>query len=99
MKLKRMFTSRRFRAGGYSAFATAVVVAIAVAANAIVGALPAGLTQIDMTEQALYTLSDQSRQLVRNLAEDVSLYLLANEGGRTERFCNCWKITRRSPAM
>ena len=81
MKLKRMFTSRRFRAGGYSAFATAVVVAIAVAANAIVGALPAGLTQIDMTEQALYTLSDQSRQLVRNLAEDVSLYLLANEGG------------------
>lgn len=41
MKLKRMFTSRRFRAGGYSAFATAVVVAIAVAANAIVGALPA----------------------------------------------------------
>ena len=29
--LKRMFTSRMFRAGGYSAFAAAMVVAIAVA--------------------------------------------------------------------
>ena len=75
MKLKRMFTSRRFRAGGYSAFAMAVVVAIAVAANAIVGALPASLTQIDKTEQA------------------------PTRAGRTARFCNCWKITRRSPAM
>ena len=79
--LKRMFTSRMFRAGGYSAFAAAMVVAIAVAVNAIVGALPADMTQADLTEQALYTLSDQSRRLVRGLNEDVSLYLLANAGG------------------
>ena len=89
MKLKRMFTSRMFRAGGYSAFAAAMVVAIAVAVNAIVGALPADMTQADLTEQALYTLSDQSRRLVRGLNEDVSLYLLANAGGEDGAI---WKL-------
>lgn len=87
--LKRMFTSRMFRAGGYSAFAAAMVVAIAVAVNAIVGALPADMTQADLTEQALYTLSDQSRRLVRGLNEDVSLYLLANAGGEDGAI---WKL-------
>lgn len=59
------------------------------AVNAIVGALPADMTQADLTEQALYTLSAQSRRLVRGLNEDVSLYLLANAGGEDGTI---WKL-------
>ena len=83
-RLKQMFSARRFRAGGYATFAAAVVIAIAVLANMVVGALPADVTQIDVTSQALYTLSDQSRQIVRALDRDVTLSLLAYTGQEDE---------------
>ena len=83
-RLKQMFSARRFRAGGYATFAAAVVIAIAVLVNMVVGALPADVTQIDVTSQALYTLSDQSRQIVRALDRDVTLSLLAYTGQEDE---------------
>ena len=83
-RLKQMFSARRFRAGGYATFAAAVVIAIAVLVNMVVGALPADQTQIDVTSQALYTLSDQSRQIVRALDRDVTLSLLAYTGQEDE---------------
>ena len=50
-KLRQMFGSR-FKAGSYSAFAAAVVIAIAVLANLAVQALPQTATQIDLTAQS-----------------------------------------------
>ena len=79
-KIKDMFTGRRFRAGGYAVFAVAVVIVIAVLVNMVVGALPANTTQLDMTAQALYSLSDQTKQIVKALDQDVSLELLAYTG-------------------
>lgn len=75
-KLRQMFGSR-FKAGSYSAFAAAVVIAIAVLANLAVQALPQTATQIDLTAQSLYTLSDQTRRIAASLDTDVNLYLLA----------------------
>ena len=43
-RVARMFGSR-FRAGSYAAFAAAIVIAIAVAANLLAGALPEDVTQ------------------------------------------------------
>ncbi len=84
-RLKQMFTGRRFRAGGYATFAAAVVIVIAVLINMVVGALPADRTQIDVTAQELFTLSDQSKQIVRALDRDVTLSLLAYTGQEDER--------------
>lgn len=83
-KIKSMFTGRRFRAGGYTVFAAAVVVVIAVLVNMVAGALPANITQLDMTSQALFTLSDQTKQIVKALDKDVSLELLAYFGQEDE---------------
>ena len=47
-RVRRMF-GRRFRAGGYAVFAAAVVIAIAVMANLMAGALPSEKTKIDDT--------------------------------------------------
>lgn len=77
--LRAMFGSR-FRAGGYSMFAAAMLIIIAVAANMLAGALPAELTQIDLTDQALYSLSDQTKRIAASLDKDVNLYLLATTG-------------------
>ena len=78
-----MFGSR-FKAGSYSAFAAAVVIAIAVLANLAVQALPQTATQIDLTAQSLYTLSDQTRRIAASLDTDVNLYLLALRGNEDD---------------
>lgn len=77
--LKAMF-GQRFRAGSYATFAAVIVIAIAIMANTLVAALPSAMTQLDMTSQSLYSLSDQTRRIVSSLDKDVNLYLLANEG-------------------
>ena len=77
--LKGMF-GKRFRAGSYAAFAAVIVIAIAVAVNLMASALPASVTQLDLTSDALYTLSDQTRRIVSTLDKDVNLYLLAVSG-------------------
>ena len=82
-KIRQMFGSR-FKAGSYSAFAAAVVIAIAVLANLAVQALPQTATQIDLTAQSLYTLSDQTRRIAASLDTDVNLYLLALRGNEDD---------------
>jgi len=81
--LRRMF-GKRFRAGSYSAFAAVIVIAIAVIANMIAGALPAGMTQLDLTSQSLYSLSEQTKGIASSLDKDVELYLLATTGSEDD---------------
>ena len=78
-KLRRMFGSR-FKAGSYSAFAAVIVIAIAIIVNMAVGALPSTVTQFDMTTNSIYSLSDQTKAIVRSVDKDVNLYLLATQG-------------------
>ncbi len=77
--LKRMFGGR-FRAGSYSAFAAVIVIVIAIVANMIFSSLPATTTQIDLTSQSLYSLSDQTKRIVASLDQDVNIYIICNEG-------------------
>lgn len=78
-RLQGMF-GKRFRAGGYSAAASAIVIAIAVLLNLMVGSLPTTTTQIDLTDQAIYSLSDQTKRIAASLDKDVTLYLICNTG-------------------
>lgn len=78
-KLKKMFGGR-FRAGSYSAVAAVIVIAIAILVNMMVSTLPTASTQLDMTEQSLYSLSDQTKRIAASLDKDVTLYLISNSG-------------------
>ena len=77
--LKGMFGGR-FRAGSYSVAAAAVVVAIAVLANMMVSSLPSTMTQLDLTSQSLYSLSDQSKRIAASLDKDVHMYMICSSG-------------------
>lgn len=74
--IKSSFRTRTFRAGGYSLAAAAVVIAIAVAVNLVVGALPADWTKTDLTSTGLYSLSSQTQQMVSALEDEVTVYWL-----------------------
>lgn len=78
-RMRRMF-GRRFRLGGYSAFMSVIVIVVAVVANMTAGALPAASTQLDMTAQSLYSLSEQTKRIAASLDKDVHLYLLVTTG-------------------
>ena len=57
----------------------AVVLVAAVFLNLAVQELPATYTSIDVTSQKLYSLTDTTTDLVRNLSEDVYIYILQSE--------------------
>ena len=55
-------STRSFHAGGYSVAAAVIVLAIAVAVNALVGNLPSTYTKLDTTANGLYTVSEQTER-------------------------------------
>ena len=79
-KITARFKTRSFRVGGYSMAAAALVLAIAIAANLFVGALPAGWTQFDITQNRYYSLSDQTEQVLEGLQSDVTVYWVVRDG-------------------
>ena len=88
--IRKMF-GHRFVAGSWSVFAAVIVIIIAVVANMIVYSLPQTVTQIDLTANSLYSLSDQTKRIAASLNRDVTLYLLAangNEDATIVRFLN-----------
>ncbi len=78
--LKASFLSRTFRVGSYSLLAAVIVIAIAVAVVLAVNALPTRYTQYDMSGANLYTLSQETKDLVSGLDQDVDVYLIVTSG-------------------
>jgi ABC-type uncharacterized transport system involved in gliding motility auxiliary subunit len=56
------------------------VVAIAVAINLVMSTLPVSLTQIDVSNQKLFTLSEQTKQIVKGLNQGITVYWLVQPG-------------------
>ena len=82
-RVKAMFGGR-FKAGSYSVAAAAVVIAIAIFLNLIVGSLPSTMTEIDMTANSIYALSDQTKRIAASLDKDVTLYIICNQGNEDD---------------
>ncbi|OLA25696.1 MAG: hypothetical protein BHW25_04235 [Faecalibacterium sp. CAG:82-related_59_9] len=80
-KRKKSEAARKiFRSGVYSAAVTALVLVLVILLNLIVRAIPSRYTEWDLSEAGLYTLSDNSIEVVKNLTQDVQIYYLAETG-------------------
>ena len=89
-RVKAMFGGR-FRAGSWSVAAAAIVVVIAIFLNLIVGSLPSTMTEIDLTANSIYALSDQTKRIAASLGKDVTLYIICtqnNEDDTIQRLLN-----------
>ena len=73
------------RKGVTSAVMVVVVVAIAVVANLVVGQLPSNLTERDLTDNSLYTVSDTSVEYLAELSTPVEVVVMARESDVDER--------------
>ncbi|MFW5684115.1 MAG: Gldg family protein, partial [Spirochaetota bacterium] len=82
MNLKEILTNPKVKYGGYAAIITFVVIVAVVVLNLLVQQLG---WQIDMTERGVYTLSEQTRGILDELDEDVTIYVLAERGQEDPR--------------
>lgn len=67
-------------AGGYSLIITAVVLALLVVVNILVSALPAALTQYDISSSKLYSITSNTKVVVNALDQDVTIYWIVQSG-------------------
>ena len=65
--------------GTYNIIMTVVVIAIVVVANMAVNILPLRYTNIDVTDNKLYSLSDDTKNMIKSLDKKITLYVTAPE--------------------
>lgn len=63
-----------FRGGSYSLLITVVVLAILIAVNVFASVLPASLTKYDISSSKLYSITSNTKVIVNNLQQDVTIY-------------------------
>lgn len=71
---------RRLRIGSYSAAISAAALIIAVVLNLLINALPTSYTKFDISSQKLYSMTEQTLDIIRSVSSDVEVYLIAQSG-------------------
>lgn len=89
---------QRKRWGG-DALMTAVVLAIVVVINLVVGQIPVKYTQFDLTDNQLYTITDQTKAFVKGLDSDVDVIWLPRADRRMNRSRKCWNVMSLCPVI
>lgn len=84
----RQSKSRSAQAGSYSVIATLVLLVIAIVVNLIVGRLPGSWTKFDTTDTKMYSVGDQSKQIISNLQTDVTVYWIVQSGQEDQNLKN-----------
>ena len=83
-----MFKTKAFRAGGYSTAAAAIVIVIAVVLNLIVSGISTAYTNIDTTAAGVYSLSEQTKDIVSSLEKEVYIYYIVSPDSKAEYVSN-----------
>lgn len=76
--------TKRIRRGAFSSGLIIAVTAVAVLANYGVGLIPDTYTVFDVTNEQIYNISDQTKEVLSALQEDVTLYVTASESTQDE---------------
>ena len=84
-KFKQLLTEGASRQGTYAAGITAIVIAIVIVLNLIVGQLPSHFVQLDITDNKLYTITETSKNYLANLDKEVEIMVVAEQGRADER--------------
>ena len=96
-----------FLGGSYSLAITAVVLAILIAVNVLVSALPTTLTKYDISSSKLYSITSNTKVVVNALTEDVTIYWIVQSGqedsvienllGKYESLSDHITVVKRNP--
>ena len=77
---KRAVNKKILKIGSVSVTTTAVVIAIFIVVNLLVGELPSTATKFDLSARELFTISEETETVLARVNEDVHFYLLTQRG-------------------
>ena len=110
MKLMKKDAVRRSiaaKGGLYSIAVTAIVLAILIAVNVLVSALPGSVTKYDITSTNLYSVTSGTKVVVNALEKDVTVYWIVQAGkedeiienllGKYESLSSHITVTKKNP--
>jgi ABC-type uncharacterized transport system. len=82
-KIANSFKNKKFKYGGYATLMTAVVLAILIVVNLVVDQIT---FKLDLTENQMFSLSDQTIQILNNLDQEVNIIGLYETGEENALF-------------
>ena len=94
MKNKSISSGQALRGGSYALAITAVVLAIVIVVNVLVSILPTHLTKLDISASKLYSITSNTKAVVNNLTQDVTIYWVVQADQEDAVIENCWENTK-----
>lgn len=96
-----------FKGGSYSLVITGIVLAILLIVNICVSSLPSSLTKFDISSSQLYSITSNTKVVVNNLDQDVTIYwivqadkedsIIENLLGKYESLSDCIEVVKKNP--
>lgn len=82
--MKQQFKGKQFRQGSYSSILIVIVIAIIVVINLAASRMPSQYAKLDITENKLYSIGDQTLDLLNSLNQDVEIYYICQTGNEDD---------------
>lgn len=78
---KKSFTNRRFKLGAYHTVITVIVLTVVIVLNLMVTKM--NIT-VDLSSDAKYTLTDETKKMVKGVGDKIKLYYMVQEGNEVD---------------
>lgn len=82
-QIKASFTGRKFKSGAYVTVVSAAVIVLVLIVNLIISEFD---LKIDLSTQSMYTLTDETKEYIKNMEDDVTIYYLIEAGNESPMF-------------
>ena len=69
-----------FQGGSYSLLISAIVLAVLIVVNVLASTLPSTLTQLDISSAQLYSVTSNTKVVLNNLEDDITIYWIVQSG-------------------
>ena len=106
-KTKVQGSQLALKGGSYSLFVTAVVLAILIVINIFASTLPTTLTKYDISSSKLYSITSNTKVVVNNLQQDITIYwvvqadkedsIIENLLGKYESLSSHIEVVKKNP--
>ena len=83
-KIKDSMNKKYLKNGSYSVVISAIFIVIVLVVNMIVGSLPSKYTEVDVSSEKLYSISDDTKKFLKKLDKDITIYQVVQSGSEDE---------------
>ena len=90
-KLIGTISKKHIKNGSYTMVMFVIFIAVVIVINMIVSTIPSKYSEIDISSQKLYSIGDETKEMLKDLEKDVTIYQIAQSGSKDENIANLLK--------